>query len=110
MEILNKLEKSRFRSKFKLSLFDKCYINERGVNKIKKHAHDFFDRRLKIRLRNDGRQTPWKGHPIFIAQHATATCCRKCLERWHGINKNKILNEKEMNYCVDVVMKWIRKQ
>ena len=110
MEILNKLNKSKFRSKFKLSLFDKCYINEKGVSVIKKHAYDFFYRRLKIRLKNDGRQTPWKGHPIFIAQHATATCCRKCLERWHGISRGKMLNKKDLDYCVDIVMKWIKRQ
>ncbi len=26
--------------------------------------------------RNDGKQTPFRGHPVFTAQHATATCCR----------------------------------
>ena len=32
---------------------------------------------------NDGKQTPMKGHPVFIAQHATATCCRECTRKWH---------------------------
>ncbi len=24
-----------------------------------------------------------KGHPVFVAQHATATCCRECIRKWH---------------------------
>ena len=110
MDVLTKLQKSKFRSRFKLSLFDKYYINDKSVHVIKKHTYDFFDRKLKIKLKNDGMQTPWKRHPVFVDQHATATCYRKCLEKWHGISKSKILNEKQLNYCVNMIMKWIRRQ
>lgn len=41
---------------------------------------------------NDGKQTPMRGHPVFIAQHATATCCRECLKKWHNIKKRKKFN------------------
>jgi hypothetical protein len=108
MSILNKLQESKFRNRFKLTLFDKCYVNDKGIKVIRKHAYDFFDRKLKIKVKNDGRQTPWKGHPVFVAQHATATCCRKCLEKWHGISKKKILNDNELTYCVNMVMMWIK--
>ena len=108
MNILLKLQKSKFRSNFKLSQFDKYYVKNQGSRIIRKHAQDFFTQRLKVKLKNDGRQTPWKGHPVFLAQHATATCCRKCLEKWHNIPKNKILNDTEIKYCCDIVMKWIK--
>lgn len=51
-----------------------------------------------------------KGHPVFIAQHATATCCRSCLEKWHHIEKGKKLNEYEIKYIVRVIMTWIKKE
>lgn len=51
-----------------------------------------------------------RGHPVFIAQHATATCCRKCLQKWHGIKKGKALNEKEVEFIVELIMGWIEKQ
>lgn len=107
--ILESLSKSKFRSSFKLKENDKVYINEKGLNEIKSHAYDFINKRLapKIIL-NDGKQTPFKGHPVFIAQHATATCCRSCLYKWHKIPMNKNLSNEEINYVVDIIMLWIK--
>jgi hypothetical protein len=51
----------------------------------------------------DGRQTPLKGNAIFYAQHATATCCRTCLEYWHAIPKRRPLTEQELEYCAQLV-------
>ena len=61
-------------------------------------------------IKNDGKQTPTRGHPVFIAQHATACCCRGCLNKWHKIPKNIELSEEQKNYIVEVIMSWIRKQ
>ena len=49
-----------------------------------------------------------KGHPVFITQHATATCCRECLSKWHGIPKNIELTKKQQEYIVDIIMSWIK--
>lgn len=88
--ILNNLSKSNFRSKFHLKTKDIEYINEKGMDKIREHAYDFISKRLGPKtIPNDGRQTPMRGHPVFIAQHATATCCRGCLYKWHRIEKGK---------------------
>ena len=106
--ILDNLAKSKFRSSFHLNKQMKDYVNEKGINKIKEHAYDFINRRLKSKyIENDGKQTPMKGHPVFIAQHATATCCRGCLYRWHHIEKNKELTNNEVDYIVDLIIKWI---
>ena len=106
--ILFLLSNSKFRSGFKLKNNDIAYINKNGLNKIKSHAYDFINKRLAREIiLNDGKQTPTKGHPVFIAQHATATCCRNCLSKWHKIEKNKQLNEKEIDYIVELIMKWI---
>lgn len=110
-EILNKLSKSKFRSSFHLRKYMKDYINEKGMDTIRSHAYDFINKRLKpAYIPNDGKQTPMKGHPVFIGQHATATCCRGCLEKWHHIEKGKELTSKEVDYIVDLIMKWIEKE
>ena len=106
-EVLNKLSNSKFRSSFHLNNNMIDYINNKGFDLIKTHAYDFINQRLKKRPINDGKQTPMKGHPVFIAQHATATCCRSCLKKWHHINEDKELTEQEVNYIVNLLMKWI---
>ncbi len=58
----------------------------------------------------DGTQTPFKGKLIYYAQHATATCCRKCIEEWYGIYRNRPLNQKEIMYMVDLIMLYIKKR
>ena len=60
---------------------------------------------------NDGKQTPMKQvHPVFIAQHATGTCCRNCLMRIHHIPKGRELTNKEIRYIVNVIMIWIQRE
>ena len=110
-EILIKLKKSKFRSSFKLSDNDKKYIEDKGIEKIKEHAYDFVKNRLASNnLKNDGKQTPMHGHPVFVAQHATATCCRGCLYKWHHIPKGIELNQKQQQYIVALIMEWIQRE
>ena len=109
--ILNSLSKSNFRSKFHLKQKDKEYIKEKGIDKIREHAQDFINKRLApANLANDGKQTPMRGHPVFIAQHATATCCRGCLYKWHKIPKGIELNKEQKDYIVNVIMAWIERE
>jgi hypothetical protein len=105
---LNSLKKSSFRSKFRLTQKDRDYIGDKGLETIKDHAFQFINTRVApVFPKNDGKQTPMRGHPVFIAQHATATCCRGCISKWHGIEKGKALNEKEVDYVVALIMGWI---
>ena len=109
--MLYKLSKSKFRSSFHLRKYMLNYINEKGMDKIEEHAYDFISNRLKPSfIPNDGKQTPMKGHPVFISQHATATCCRSCLYKWHHIEKGRELTSKEVDYIVSVIMAWINKE
>ena len=109
-EALEKLSKSKFRSSFHLKEKDIEYINKVGIEKIRQHAKDFIKTRLAPKyIPNDGKQTPMKGHPVFIAQHATATCCRSCLYKWHRIDMNKELTKNEINYIIDIIMTWIKR-
>ncbi|MCR4907820.1 MAG: ATP-dependent RecD-like DNA helicase, partial [Lachnospiraceae bacterium] len=109
-DLFSRLSKSKFRSRFKLSDKDRQYISDKGIDTIRSHAADFIGKRLApAEPDNDGKQTPMKGHPVFIAQHATGTCCRGCLFKWHGIRKGHELTDKEQGYVVDVIMEWIER-
>ena len=55
----------------------------------------------------DGQQTPFTGNVIYYAQHATASCCRTCVEYWHGIEKGRALTASEQNYLVQLVTVYI---
>ena len=108
---LDSLSKSKFRSSFKLKDKDKKYVLENGIDKIIEHAYDIVNKRLVSKvILNDGKQTPMKGHPVFIAQHATGTCCRTCLYKWHNIDKNRNLTSNEINYIVSVIIMWIMRE
>ncbi len=109
--ILNKLsslKQSKFRRSFHLRKYMISYIDKVGLEKIENHAREFIKDRIACsNPKNDGRQTPMKGHPVFIAQHACGCCCRSCLEKWHSIPKGRELTEKEINYLVCLIMCWI---
>lgn len=84
-----RLARSTFRSRFRLGIKERQYCWDKGAEVIDKHAADFIAQRLApAHPANDGKQTPMRGHPVFIAQHATATCCRGCLAKWHHVQKN----------------------
>ena len=109
--ILNKLSNSKFRSSFKLNNNDKKYIEDKGLELIEEHAYDFIKKRISPKvILNDGKQTPMRGHPVFKAQHATATCCRGCLYKCHRIEMNKDLSKEEQKYIVNIIMEWIKRQ
>lgn len=110
-QLFFKLSQSTFRSRFHLSDKDKIYIQEKGMDTIEEHARDFVRKRLAPAvIENDGKQTPMRGHPVFVAQHATATCCRGCLSKWHTISKHGCLSEKQQDYIVMIIMQWIMKE
>lgn len=111
MNILENLSKSNFRNSFRLKQKDIDYINQKGLETIRSHAQDFISKRIAPAfVANDGKQTPMRGHPVFIAQHATATCCRKCINKWHKFPMGTQLTQEQQDYIVELIMKWIKKQ
>ena len=109
--LLDSLSKSKFRGSFHLNKKMKEYVQEKGWDKIRSDARDLITKRIAPKnLNNDGKQTPMRGHPVFIAQHATGTCCRGCLEKWHHINKNKKMDKNDIDYVVNVIMFWIENE
>lgn len=89
--MLERLSHSQFRAKFALTDKDRAYARTKGKATIDRHAREMLrDRIGAAEPKNDGRQTPWRGHPVFTAQHATATCCRDA-------SKNGIICPKAVN-------------
>jgi hypothetical protein len=110
-QLFERLDNSMFRRSFHLEQKDIDYINEKGMDTIRSHAKEFIAKRVApAQIPNDGKQTPTKGHPVFIAQHATATCCRGCIKKWHKIQSDKELTQVQQNYLVDVIMTWIERE
>jgi len=108
---LSSLSKSKFRSSFHLRKYMIKDIDNKGLDKIKEDAYFFIKNRISDTSKVvDGKQTPMKSHPVFIAQHATATCCRSCLYKWYGIPKNRLLTDHEIDFCVELIMSWIKKE
>lgn len=110
-DVFGRLAKSDFRRRFGLNDDMKDYVTEKGLGRVGVHAADIIRRRLAPAvIPNDGKQTPMKGHPVFVAQHATGCCCRGCLSRWHGIEAGRELTADEQEYVVALLMTWIARQ
>ena len=107
-ELFAALARSTFRAGFKLNSKDMAYLQQKGLSAVLDHAEDFINKRLAPAvIENDGKQTPMRGHPEFVAQHATACCCRGCLQKWHHIPQGRELTLAEQAYIVVVLEKWL---
>jgi hypothetical protein len=110
-EIFQRLASSSFRKKFRLQGREFAYLQMWGVAHVMRQAEELIRKRVApASPRNDGRQTPWRNHPVFVAQHATATCCRGCLEKTHGISKGKELSGTELEQVLAVIRRWLEAQ
>jgi len=110
-DVFEALKRSTFRRRFRLGPRERAYIANKGLETVRRHAADFIAMKLGPAFpKNDGKQTPMRGHPVFIAQHATATCCRGCLEKWHGIRSGHALSEAEVAHVLAAIDRWIGQQ
>jgi hypothetical protein len=110
-DVFEALKRSPFRRRFRLGPRERAYVADKGLDTVRRHAADFVAMKLVPAYpKNDGKQTPMRGHPVFIAQHATATCCRGCLEKWHGIKSGHALSEAEVAHVLAAIDRWIGQQ
>jgi hypothetical protein len=108
---IDRIARHPFRAKFHLRARERAYVELRGMETVRTHAHDFIAQRLApAEPPGDGKQTPWGGHPVFRAQHATATCCRSCLAKSHEIPKGRELTAEEQDHVVDVICRWVERE
>ncbi len=105
---LGEIARHPFRAKFHLRAPKREFVALRGMPVVRQHAADLIGKRLALaHPARDGKQTPWGGHPVFRAQHATGTCCRGCLQRTHGVAKGHELTTREREYVVEIICRWI---
>ena len=110
-QALEKLQRSQFRSGFHLTSKDRDYVRAKGMDAIRLHAQDFVRQRLAPGyIYNDGKQTPMKGHPVFLAQHACACCCRGCLAKWYKVPKGRPLTPGQQEKIVNLLVAWIARE
>lgn len=110
IETLRRLDTSKFRASFMLTDKDRAYAMGHGEAVIREHARDLLAKRIGPTCpAHDGKQTPFRGHPVFTAQHATATCCRGCIQKWHHIPKGRPLTDEELDRLTELVIRWIRR-
>lgn len=110
-DLFTALAKSPFRRRFRLGPKEREYLAEKTLPVVLEHGRKFLAERLApAQPKNDGRQTPMRGHPIFVAQHATAVCCRGCVAKWHRIAANRPLTEDEIEYLIRVLARWLEGQ
>ena len=110
-ELFAALARSKFRSRQRLGVKERAYLREKTLPVVLEHGRRFVAQRLApAEPENDGRQTPMRGHPVFIAQHATATCCRGCLAKWHHIARGRSLANEEIDYVLRVIERWLEAQ
>ena len=107
-DLFKALARSAFRCRFRLGPKERTYLREKSLHVVLDHGRQFvLDRLAPAHPANDGRQTPMRGHPVFIAQHATATCCRGCLEKWHYIPPGEPLSQEQVQYVLGVMEHWL---
>lgn len=108
-QLFQALQRSSFRTNFHLNSKDKQTLLLKGLPVVLEHAEHFIAARLApAKIANDGKQTPMRGHPVFVAQHATATCCRACLAKWHRLPEGRVLTLEEQAYIVVVIERWLQ--
>ncbi len=105
-----RLRANTFRRSFHLGQLELLQLEKYGWPLIREHAEKIVRERLNKTPEHDGKQTPYKGHPVFVAQHATATCCRKCLFQWHRIPLFRDLTSEEVGMCMTLILRWISTQ
>ena len=105
-----RLAQSAFRSRFCLKEQHIKIFLEKGADRIFAEARLILQQRLADAMPlNDGKQTPMRGYPIFIAQHACGICCRSCLQKWHHISANRQLTAAEISKLTWFITAWIQK-
>ncbi len=110
-QALSKLDRSRFRSSFYLTKKEREYVEDKGMETMRRHAQDYVRQKLApAEPANDGKQTPMHGHPVFKAMHATACCCRGCLNKWYRVPQGRELTESEQERIVNLLMAWLEHQ
>ena len=107
-ELLRRLRASSKHRRVHLGPREYALAERKGIETLKAEARKIVLTRIsELRGVSDGRQTPMRGHPVFLAQHATGICCRDCVLEWHGIPKRGVMSAKQLNHLHSVLAAWL---
>lgn len=110
-EAFRRLARSSFRRRFRLQGRELAHLQMWGLPRVMKEAEELIRKRVApAQIANDGRQTPWRNHPVFVAQHATATCCRGCIDKTYEIAKGHQLEREELVLILGAIERWLQAQ
>ena len=109
--VIHSLRYEAVRQEFWCKEFDPWAVNRarrRGRHKMPEYA----EKRIRQSVAaaqpfKDGFQTPGEGDVLFYAQHATATCCRICMEIWYGIPRGRELTADEVTFCTQLLLRYV---
>ena len=110
------LQRETIRAKFWRKPIDSILLEKarmRGISGIKGDALAILAKKVGPKSKGtpwDSRGTPYDGDMIFLGQHATATCCRRCIQEWHGIPDDRELTVEEIKYFVDLIVQYIQRR
>lgn len=106
-DIFDQLQRELIRHVFFTAPLDETArrnIREVGVTAVRAGVKEHLRKKIgPAKIFRDGTQTPKKDSVIHFAQHATATCCRKCLDYWYDIPQKRDLTEEELGFCEGLI-------
>jgi len=80
-----------------------------GLKELRSRARKRLEKVIgpPIQKTYHGGYTPWGGSIVNYAQHGTATCCRRCLEEWHGVHRDTNLSGHHLDYFTELVLEYV---
>jgi Domain of unknown function (DUF4186) len=107
----SQLRRERIRHHFWHLAFDEKALNH-ATRKGRRALNEAARQRIETSVARagmafDGRQTPRSGNTLYYAQHATACCCRRCIEYWHAIPADRDLDADEVRYLTSLVISYL---
>ena len=109
--LLDALERELIRHHFWHLPFDQKALDH-ASRKGRRQLYNGVKQRLRTSVGKavpfrDGTQTPMSGNVLYYAQHATATCCRTCINYWHGLPRGRPLTESELDYLESLITRFL---
>lgn len=109
--VLSSLKCELIRHEFWCKEIDQWAVNN-ARRRGRRRMPEYADKRIRESIGSahpyhDGFQTRGSGDVLFYAQHATATCCRECMEVWYGIPQGRKLIDTEVAFCADLLVRYV---
>lgn len=109
--VFSELRREYIRTVFFEAPFDAAAKHEArnlGLAGLKTRVRPLLAKKIgPAHIFRDGTQTRKEGSALFYAQHATATCCRKCLDYWYNVERGRDLTDEELDRCEWLVLSYL---